>query len=224
MKDFLSGGWQEILSEEFEKPYFKNLEAYLEEESRSHTLFPPKEQRFRALEMTPYQGVKVLILGQDPYHQKDQANGLAFSVSSGVKPPPSLRNIYKELRDDLGGDIPVTGDLSPWAAQGVLLLNTVLTVRENEADSHKNQGWETFTDAIIKALSRREDPLVFILWGANARRKKSMITGHAHLVIEAPHPSPLSSYRGFFGSRPFSRANEFLESRGLAPIDWILKN
>ncbi|OPL08403.1 MAG: uracil-DNA glycosylase [delta proteobacterium ML8_F1] len=224
MKFSLKNDWRDILAGEFQKPYFQALEAFIAEEEAHYRVYPPQTQRFRSLELTPCHRVKVLILGQDPYHQAHQANGLAFSVPQGVKLPPSLRNIFKELRDDLGGELSTTGDLSPWATQGVLLLNTVLTVRDNAANSHKGRGWETFTDAIIQALNHRKDPVVFILWGSQAAKKLSMIDQKRHPVITAPHPSPLSSYRGFFGSKPFSTANDHLERQGKEPIHWLIKN
>ena len=195
------------------------MEAY-----RTELVFPPSGDVFNAFEYTPLEKVKVLILGQDPYHGDGQANGLCFSVHPGIRIPPSLVNIYKELHDDLGLEIPDNGDLTKWARQGVMLLNTVLTVRAHQAFSHRGIGWETFTDAAIRVLAEEDRPLVFILWGGAARNKKSFIHNPKHLIIESPHPSPLSAYNGFFGSRPFSRTNAYLESCGLEPIDWQIEN
>ena len=214
--------WAELLNPELEKPYYRKLRAFLIEEYRTHRVYPDMYAIFNALHYTSYASAKVVILGQDPYHGPGQAHGLSFSVQQGVEPPPSLVNIFKELADDLGCRVPNHGCLAPWAEQGVLLLNTVLTVREHAANSHHNQGWEQFTDRIIELLNAREKPLAFILWGTPARRKKAMITNPAHYVIESPHPSPLSASRGFFGSRPFSRVNDFLRANGEAPIDWQL--
>lgn len=212
-------GWEAIIGEEFEKDYFKKLERILDEEYGSYTVYPKKEHVYAALEYTPYEKVKVVILGQDPYHGPEQAHGLSFSVLPGVPTPPSLKNIFKELQNDLGLSIPSNGYLKKWADEGVLLLNTVLTVREGEAHSHKKIGWETFTDAVIKKLSERERPIVFVLWGKPAQEKKRFIATH-HYVVEAPHPSPLSAHRGFFGSRPFSKVNEWLKTNGQSEIDW----
>lgn len=212
-------GWEPIIGEEFEKDYFKKLEHILDEEYGSYTVYPKKEHVYAALEYTPYEKVKVVILGQDPYHGPEQAHGLSFSVLPGVPTPPSLKNIFKELQNDLGLSIPSNGYLKKWADEGVLLLNTVLTVREGEAHSHKKIGWETFTDAVIKKLSEREQPIVFVLWGKPAQEKKRFIATH-HYVVEAPHPSPLSAHRGFFGSRPFSKVNEWLKTNGQSEIDW----
>ncbi len=216
--------WKELLEPELEKPYYKKLRAFLIEEYRTRQVFPDMYAIFNALHYTPYHSARVVILGQDPYHGEGQAHGLSFSVQEGVPPPPSLQNIFKELRTDLGCTIPNNGCLKPWAKQGVLLLNTVLTVRAHAAGSHQGQGWERFTDRIIELLNEREKPLAFILWGAPARRKKAMITNPRHFILESPHPSPLSAHRGFFGSRPFSRVNAFLESVGEKPIDWQLPN
>ena len=218
------GAWQALLQEEFEKPYWRTLAERVDAAYAASTVYPPREELFAAFRMTPPEAVRVVILGQDPYHGPGQAHGLSFSVQPGVEPPPSLLNIFKELHDDLGCTVPNNGCLKPWAEQGVLLLNTVLTVREHAANSHHGQGWETFTDKIIALLNEREKPLVFILWGSPARRKKEMITGAQHCIIESSHPSPLSAFRGFFGSRPFSRTNEFLKSTGQEPIDWQLPN
>lgn len=212
-------GWEPYIGEEFEKDYFYKLQCIIEEEYGRYTVYPKREHIFSALEYTPYEKVKVVILGQDPYHGPDQAHGLSFSVLPGVPTPPSLKNIFKELQNDLGLSIPSHGYLKKWADEGVLLLNTVLTVREGEAHSHKKIGWETFTDAVIKKLSEREQPIVFVLWGKPAQEKKRLISNH-HYMVEAPHPSPLSAHRGFFGSRPFSKVNEWLEKNGGKEIDW----
>ena len=216
----IKGLWYEALKDEFKKPYYRELFNKVIEEYNEHTIFPPKEDLFSAFEYTPLDKVKVVILGQDPYHNYNQAHGLSFSVRKGVTIPPSLVNIYKELHDDLGYDIPNHGYLVKWAEEGVLLLNTVLTVRAHEANSHKGIGWETFTDAVIDVLNKQNRPIVFILWGGNARAKKKMLNNPQHLILEAPHPSPLSSYRGFFGSKPFSKTNKFLVDNGETPIDW----
>lgn len=207
-----------------EKPYYKELRQFLINEYRTRQIFPDMYSIFNALHYTSLADTKVVIFGQDPYHEPGQAHGLSFSVLPNVPPPPSLQNIFKELETDLGCSVPDNGCLEPWARQGVLLLNTVLTVQAHNANSHQGKGWEIFTDRIISILNEREKPMVFILWGAPARRKKAMITNKAHLIIESPHPSPLSAYRGFFGSRPFSRANEFLKSTGQEPINWQLPN
>lgn len=207
-----------------EKPYYKELRQFLINEYRTRQIFPDMYSIFNALHYTSLADTKVVIFGQDPYHEPGQAHGLSFSVLPNVPPPPSLQNIFKELETDLGCSVPDNGCLEPWARQGVLLLNTVLTVRAHNANSHQGKGWEIFTDRIISILNEREKPMVFILWGAPARRKKAMITNKAHFIIESPHPSPLSAYRGFFGSRPFSRANEFLKSTGQEPINWQLPN
>lgn len=214
--------WRDKLSDEFDKAYYNELVLFLREEDRLHTIYPPKQDRFNAYNMTPLEKVKVVILGQDPYHGKGQAHGLAFSVSAGVVHPPSLKNIFKELRDDAGCPIPKDGTLMPWAKQGVFLLNTVLTVRASEVHSHKNRGWEALTDATIKLLSDEREHLVFILWGKPAQSKVKLIDSSKHLVLTAPHPSPLSSYRGFFGSKPFSKSNDYLVAHGITPIDWCL--
>lgn len=216
----ITGAWEKALEPEFRKPYYATLYKKVLNEYRTHEVYPPSTDIFNAFEFTPLEKVKVVILGQDPYHEPGQANGLCFSVHKGVRIPPSLVNIYKELHDDLGCTIPSHGDLSSWAKQGVMLLNTVLTVRAHAANSHKNIGWETFTDAAIQVLAQQDRPLVFILWGAQARKKKAMITNPKHLVIESAHPSPLSAYNGFFGSRPFSKCNNYLKSCGIEPIDW----
>lgn len=214
--------WGEYLADEIKQPYYKQLRQFLISEYRSRRIYPDMYAIFNALHYTSYADTKVVILGQDPYHGPGQAHGLSFSVLPGVEPPPSLVNIFKELQTDLGCRIPNNGCLKPWADQGVLLLNTVLTVREHQANSHHGQGWETFTDKIISLLNAREKPMAFILWGSPARRKKVMITNPKHFIVESPHPSPLSASRGFFGSRPFSRVNDFLQQTGQTPIDWQL--
>ncbi|MBM6948948.1 uracil-DNA glycosylase [Mordavella massiliensis] len=216
----ISNDWLDALKGEFKKPYYKQLFETVKKEYAAHPVFPPSEDIFNAFHLTPLKDVKVVILGQDPYHNVGQAHGLCFSVRKGVPVPPSLVNIYQELHDDLGCRIPDHGYLVKWAQQGVLMLNTVLTVRAHQANSHRGIGWEEFTDAAIRAVDAQDRPIVFILWGAPAQRKKGMLHNPRHLVLEAPHPSPLSAYRGFFGSRPFSRANAFLEANGVSPIDW----
>ncbi len=220
----LSGSWAEALKGEFKKPYYKKLFQVVGEEYRTRKVFPAPDDLFNAFHFTPLEQVKVVILGQDPYHNDGQAHGLCFSVKPDVEIPPSLVNIYQELEDDLGCYIPNNGYLEKWARQGVLLLNTVLTVRAHQANSHRGIGWEEFTDAAIRVLAEQARPMVFILWGRPAQTKKSMLHNPKHLILEAPHPSPLSAYRGFFGSRPFSQTNEFLEKNGLAPIDWQIEN
>jgi uracil-DNA glycosylase len=214
--------WHPEVAAETEQPYFQQLQAFLAQETATHTVFPPQPDIFNALQHTPYEAVRVVILGQDPYHDDGQAHGLAFSVRPGVKPPPSLANIFKELRSDLGCPIPGHGYLMPWADQGVLLLNTVLTVRAHEPASHKGKGWERFTDAIIRVLNARETPMVFVLWGVPAQKKLSLIDTSRHTVIQSAHPSPLSAKTGFFGSKPFSRINAALQAAGQPPIDWCL--
>jgi len=215
--------WRDVLAPEFDKPYFKKLKQFVEEERSNHTVFPPEEDVFNALKYTPFHDMKVLLLGQDPYHDVGQAHGLCFSVRPGVKPPPSLVNMFKELKDDLGCRIPNNGYLVPWAEQGVLLLNAVLTVRAHEPASHANKGWETFTDAIIKAASARDDPMVFVLWGGYAQKKEKLIDGSKHAILKAAHPSPLSAKK-FLGSRPFSAINDALQKMGKGPIDWQILN
>jgi uracil-DNA glycosylase len=217
----LPPSWREVLADEFDKPYFRKLEEFVAKERKEHTVFPPAEDVFNALKLTPYEKVKVLLLGQDPYHDDGQAHGLCFSVRPGVKPRPSLVNIFKELYDDLGFPVPDNGDLTEWAKRGVLLLNAVLTVRAHQPNSHKDRGWETFTDAVIRALNDRPDPVVFLLWGAYAQKKQELIDTRRHEVLTAAHPSPLSS-KGFFGSKPFSKANAALEKLGQQRIDWQL--
>lgn len=216
----INGDWLEALKDEFKKDYYKQLFEKVNEEYRTRLIFPPTNDIFNAFHLTPLKDVKVVILGQDPYHGNNQAHGLCFSVKPEVEIPPSLVNIYKELHDDLGCTIPDHGYLVKWAKQGVLMLNTVLTVRAHQANSHRGIGWEEFTDAAIRVLNTQDRPIVFILWGRPAQMKKAMLNNPKHLILEAPHPSPLSSYRGFFGSRPFSKTNQFLEANGVEPIDW----
>ena len=215
--------WDEILNEEYHKDYFKNIVAFVNKVYKEKVIFPPKNRILSALDITDYDKVKVVILGQDPYHGIGEANGLAFSVNDGVKIPPSLKNIYKELYDDLKVPIPNTGNLESWANEGVLLLNSVLTVEKDKPASHKNIGWENFTDSIIKKINEKEEPVVFILWGNIAKSKKSLITNPKHLIIESSHPSPFSVNYGFFGSRPFSKTNKFLKENGIKEIDWTIK-
>lgn len=224
MRNLIKTTWKEILDDEMNQDYFKNLEKFLELESKEKTIYPPKEEVFNALNFTDYEDVKVVILGQDPYHGENQGNGLAFSVRYDVKTPPSLRNIYKELNSDLGLDIPNHGNLEEWADRGVLLLNTVLTVEKDKANSHRKKGWEKFTDRIIEKLNERDHPIVFILWGKNAWEKEELISNEKHHIIKSFHPSPLAASRGFFGSEPFSKTNEFLKSIGEKEIDWSIKN
>lgn len=219
----ISNDWLEALRGEFKKPYYRQLFETVKKEYATHLVFPPSDDIFNAFHLTPLKDVKVVILGQDPYHNVGQAHGLCFSVQKGVAIPPSLVNIYQELHDDLGCSIPNHGYLVKWARQGVLMLNTVLTVRAHQANSHRGIGWEEFTDAAIKVLDEQDRPIVFILWGTPAQRKKTMLHNPRHLVLEAPHPSPLSAYRGFFGSRPFSKTNAFLEENGVEPIDWQIE-
>ena len=216
----INGDWLEALKDEFKKDYYKQLFEKVNEEYRTRLIFPPANDIFNAFHLTPLKDVKVVILGQDQYHGNNQAHGLCFSVKPEVDIPPSLVNIYKELHDDLGCTIPDHGYLVKWAKQGVLMLNTVLTVRAHQANSHRGIGWEEFTDAAIRVLNTQDRPIVFILWGRPAQMKKAMLNNPKHLILEAPHPSPLSSYRGFFGSRPFSKTNQFLEANGVEPIDW----
>jgi uracil-DNA glycosylase len=221
----VSGDWLPALKEEFHKEYYKNLFEFVKREYSTHVVYPPSDDIFNALHLTPLKDVKVLILGQDPYHEPGQAHGLSFSVLPGkADTPPSLQNIYKELNDDLGCFVPNNGYLKKWADQGVLLLNTVLTVRAHQANSHKGKGWENFTDAIIRAVNEQDRPIVYMLWGKPAQMKKSMLNNPKHLILEAPHPSPLSAYRGFFGCKHFSQCNEFLQKNGIAPIDWQIEN
>ena len=224
MKQILSNDWNDYLAGEFEKEYYQKLRKFLISEYHTRTIYPDMYDIFNALHYTSYHDTKVVILGQDPYHGKDQAHGLSFSVRKGVAIPPSLLNIYKELHDDLGCYIPNNGYLEKWAKQGVLLLNTVLTVRAHQANSHRGIGWEQFTDAAIQVLNEQDRPIVFLLWGRPAQMKKSMLNNPKHLILEAPHPSPLSAYRGFFGCKHFSKTNEFLVANGLEPIDWQIEN
>jgi uracil-DNA glycosylase len=220
--DILKNDWNDVLGQEMEKPYYMELKEFLEEEYRTEKVFPEKQNIFNALNSTSFQDVKVVLLGQDPYHGEGQAHGLSFSVGKDVKIPPSLRNIYKELQDDIGCEIPEHGNLSKWTEQGVLLLNTVLTVREGKAHSHKSKGWETFTDKVIENLNNRKKPVVFMLWGRPAQEKLKLIDSEKHFIIMSPHPSPLSARKGFFGSKPFSRANEWLRKNGEEEIDWCI--
>ncbi|MGX4600879.1 uracil-DNA glycosylase [Faecalimicrobium sp. JNUCC 81] len=220
----LGNDWDILLEDEFKKEYYLNLREFLKVEYSSKVIYPDANNIFEALKHTSYNGTKVLILGQDPYHGEGQAHGLAFSVQKGIQTPPSLLNIYKELQSDLGCFIPNNGYLMPWADQGILLLNTALTVRAHEANSHKDKGWEIFTDSIIKILSGREEPIIFVLWGSNARSKKKLIDNKKHYILESPHPSPLSAYRGFFGCKHFSKINEILKSINKDPIDWQIPN
>ncbi|WP_315072382.1 uracil-DNA glycosylase [uncultured Clostridium sp.] len=224
MSEILKNDWKNYLESEFHKDYYLKLRKFLVNEYNSKVIYPNMYDLFNALHFTPYKDVKVVILGQDPYHGPKQAHGLSFSVNPGVKAPPSLINIYKELHDDLGCYIPNNGYLKKWADQGVLLLNTVLTVRAGEANSHRNKGWEEFTNRIITILNEKETPIVFILWGNNAISKTSLITNPKHFIIKSVHPSPLSASRGFFGSRPFSKTNDFLASTNQTPIDWQIDN
>ena len=220
----ITNDWQQPLEVEFKKPYYKDLYKKVLEEYRSRQIFPNPDDIFNAFHLTPLKDVKVVILGQDPYHNDGQAHGLCFSVKPDVEVPPSLVNIYKELQDDLGCRIPNNGYLVKWAKQGVLMLNTVLTVRAHQANSHRGIGWEQFTDAVIRAVDAQDHPIVFLLWGRPAQMKKSMLHNPKHLILEAPHPSPLSAYRGFFGCKHFSQTNAFLEKNGLAPIDWQIED
>ena len=220
----ITNDWQQPLEVDFKKPYYKDLYKKVLEEYRSRQIFPNPDDIFNAFHLTPLKDVKVVILGQDPYHNDGQAHGLCFSVKPDVEVPPSLVNIYKELQDDLGCRIPNNGYLVKWAKQGVLMLNTVLTVRAHQANSHRGIGWEQFTDAVIRAVDAQDRPIVFLLWGRPAQMKKSMLHNPKHLILEAPHPSPLSAYRGFFGCKHFSQTNAFLEKNGLAPIDWQIED
>ncbi len=220
----IANDWLEPLQPEFKKPYYAKLYKTVMEEYRTRLIFPPANDIFNAFDFTPLSKVKVVILGQDPYHGDGQAHGLCFSVKPNVAIPPSLVNIYQELHDDCGCEIPNNGYLEKWARQGVLLLNTVLTVRAHQANSHRGLGWEEFTDAAIRVLNEQDRPMVFLLWGRPAQQKKSMLHNPQHLILEAPHPSPLSAHRGFFGCRHFSKANAFLEEHGLTPIDWQIEN
>ncbi|EGL18739.1 MULTISPECIES: uracil-DNA glycosylase [Paenibacillus] len=218
----LKNDWAELLSEEFEKPYYLKLREFLKQEYAERTIYPEMHDIFNALHYTAFKDVKAVILGQDPYHGPGQAHGLSFSVKPGVPAPPSLKNMFKEMKEDIGCPVPKTGYLKHWADQGVLLLNTVLTVRAGEANSHKGKGWELFTDKVIETLNRKETPVIFILWGSHAQSKTQLIDLNRHGVIKAPHPSPLSAHRGFFGSKPYSKANAWLREQGIEPIDWCL--
>lgn len=224
MMEQLTNSWKDLLAGEAELPYYKSLGKFLVEQYMEGTVYPKKENIFNALQLTDYEDVKVVILGQDPYHGPNQAHGLSFSVEKGQKLPPSLKNMMKELQQDIGCEIPVHGDLTSWTKQGVLLLNTVLTVQAGKANSHKGQGWEQFTDAVIENLAKRDQPIVFLLWGKPAQSKRILIEriSRKHIILQSPHPSPLSAHRGFFGSKPYSKANEALLSLGQQPIDWCL--
>lgn len=219
----IEDSWKERLFDEFKKPYFLSLKSFLAQEKENYTIYPKGTNIFAAFDNTPFDNVKVIIFGQDPYHGAGQANGLAFSVNDGIPHPPSLKNIFKELHDDMGCDIPKSGNLTSWAKEGVFLLNTVLSVRANEANSHKKMGWEIFTDAVIRVLNEQKENLVFILLGAPAASKSSLIDTSKHFVLKAPHPSPLSSYRGFFGSKPFSKTNDYLVKHDIKPIEWCIE-
>lgn len=216
----IGNSWDNLLSEEYKKDYFTKLMDFVKEEYKTKIIYPKQNEVFNAFRYTSFENVKVVILGQDPYHGPNQAEGLSFSVSNEVLKPPSLKNIFKELESDLGIPFPEANSLKPWAKEGVLLLNAVLTVQEHTPTSHKDKGWETFTDNVIKIINTKQDPVVFILWGSYARNKKSLITNPIHYVIESPHPSPFSAYNGFFGSKPFSKTNEFLKSKGMEEINW----
>jgi uracil-DNA glycosylase len=220
--DRIPRAWRKHLRGETEAPYFQQLRAFLEAERRTRTVYPPEDEVFSALELTPPDSVRVVLLGQDPYHGPGQAHGLAFSVRPGVRPPPSLVNVFKELKAEMDCPVPSHGYLVRWAAQGVLLLNAVLTVRRGEPNSHRNRGWERFTDAVLRTVVAQDEPVVFLLWGAHAQRKAELIDATRHVVLSAAHPSPFSARRGFFGSRPFTRANEALEAAGRGTIDWCL--
>lgn len=219
----LGNDWDEVLKGEFSQEYYQRLRYWLKKEYQQYTIYPPADDIFNALRYTPYHAVKAVILGQDPYHGPGQAHGLCFSVRPGVEVPPSLQNIFREIENDLGIPAPKGGTLTKWAERGVLLLNTILTVRQGAPNSHQNIGWTTFTDHVIAHLNAREQPIVFLLWGANARSKKKLIDAPQHALLECAHPSPLSAYRGFFGCRHFSRCNRFLDMQGILPIDWDLR-
>jgi len=223
MEKNINNDWKIILKDEFEQEYFKKLKLFLATEECNNVIYPSSKDRFNALNLTPFNNIKVVILGQDPYHNKKQANGLSFSVQNNIKIPPSLNNIYKELKNDIGIKINNSGDLSAWAKQGVLLLNTILSVEEGKANSHKNKGWEIFTNEIIRQISLQKIGIVFVLWGKNAQEKEKLINSSKHLILKAPHPSPLSSYRGFFGSKPFSKINKYLLKNGKKKINWNLE-
>lgn len=216
----IGNSWDNLLEDEFKKEYFKNLLEFVKNEYKNKIIYPKQNEVFNAFRYTSFEDVKVVILGQDPYHGPNQAEGLSFSVSNEVLKPPSLKNIFKELESDLGIQFPEANSLKPWAKEGVLLLNAVLTVEEHMPTSHKDKGWETFTDNVIRILNTKKEPIVFILWGSYARNKKELITNPKHLIIESPHPSPFSARTGFFGSKPFSKANEYLKSQGIKEINW----
>ena len=218
----LGNDWDNILSDEFEKPYYRQLREFLKTEYSTRRIFPNMYDVFNALKASSFEDTRVVIIGQDPYHGEGQAHGLCFSVKKGVEPPPSLKNIFKELKEDVGFKYTGHGELTGWAEQGVLLLNTVLTVRESTPNSHKGMGWEDFTDRVISELNKKDTPIVFLLWGANAKNKAKIITNPIHKKLEAPHPSPLSAYNGFFGCKHFSKTNTYLKENGLPPIDWDL--
>lgn len=220
----ITGGWEKALRADFSAPYYRKLYETVRSEYKTKVIYPPANDIFNAFHFTPLEEVKAVILGQDPYHEEGQAHGLCFSVRENIDIPPSLVNIYKELNTDLGCYIPNNGYLEKWARQGVLLLNSVLTVRAHQAFSHSNIGWQTFTDHVIQAVNAQDRPIVFLLWGKPARDKKVLLNNKKHLILEAPHPSPLSAYRGFFGCRHFSKANEFLQANGISPIDWQIEN
>lgn len=218
----LGNDWDLVLKDELDKDYFKELISYVEKEYKEKTIYPKKNEIFNAFRHTSYENTRVVILGQDPYHGENEAEGLSFSVKTGIRKPPSLNNIFKELNDDLGLPIPTSGSLIKWSLEGVLLLNSVLTVEKDKAASHQGIGWEKFTDAVIEKINNKITPVVFILWGSYARSKKCLITNKIHYIIESPHPSPFSAYNGFFGSKPFSKTNEFLKKNNLKEIDWDL--
>ena len=224
MKQIFDNDWQDVLGNEFQKPYYLQLRTFLKEQYATATVYPSMHDLWSAFHATSYRDVKVVILGQDPYHGPNQAHGMSFSVLPGVPQPPSLRNMLQELQADIGCAIPNHGYLMQWAQQGVLLLNTVLTVRQGEAHSHKDRGWEQFTDTVIQKLNEREEPVIFVLWGRPAQQKRALIDERKHAILTAPHPSPLSAHRGFFGSKPYSAINALLTARGKQPIDWCLRN
>lgn len=220
----IGDNWSKEIGQEFQKPYYNDLYKFVLSEYKNHRIYPPFDDIFNAFHLTDINDIKAVIIGQDPYHNVGQAHGLCFSVKEDVGIPPSLSNIYKELHSDLGCEIPNKGYLEKWAKQGVFMLNTLLTVRAHQANSHKGRGWEEFTDAVIGAVDKQDRPIVFILWGGHAREKKAMLSNPKHLILEAPHPSPLSAYRGFFGSRHFSKTNDYLIKHGIKPIDWQIEN
>ncbi len=224
MPTHIPASWQPVLAEELSKPYYQKLQDFVSQERSEHKVFPPEEDVYNALKLTPYEQVRVLLLGQDPYHNDGQAHGLCFSVRPGITPPPSLINMYKELRDDLSLPIPNNGYLVHWAEQGMLMLNAVLTVRAHQPNSHKSKGWGSFTDAVIRAVNAKGSPVIFVLWGGYAQKKIKLINTERHIVIQSAHPSPLSAHNGFCGSRPFSQINAALEATGQAPIDWHIPN